>query len=173
MDGEVKKRSHAKKKPQEGRDERGQFTKGHKIAEEVRFQKENAAACKYREEYADELIEYFSAPTYAETVNEKTGIVETIPTRYPTFEEFASNHKVVMQTLYNWEQQSQRFGSAMKRARELQKMHLVQNTLCNRYNPQFAKFLASAEFGMSEKTTTDSNVSFTVTLPKEIDEESN
>ena len=156
MDGEVKKRSHAKKKPQEGRNERGQFTKDHKIAENVRFQKENAAACKYKDEYADEIVDYFlNSPSY------------------PTFEEFATKHRVVMNTLRNWREQSQRFEHAYTVAQQIQKSRLVSKSLDGTYNAQFAKFLASAEFGMSEKTTTDSNVSFTVTLPKEIDEESN
>ena len=39
------------KKPTEAkkRNARGQFVKGNKIGEETRFQKENAASCKYKE----------------------------------------------------------------------------------------------------------------------------
>lgn len=62
-----------KKKPQVGRDERGRFTKDHRIGEATRFEKENAAACKYHEEYADQLIEFFNQPNtrteYSETMN--------------------------------------------------------------------------------------------------------
>ena len=44
------------------RNAKGQFVKGNKIGEETRFQKENEAACKYKEEYCDKLMEFFNQP---------------------------------------------------------------------------------------------------------------
>ena len=75
------------KKPQTGRDERGRFTKDHKIGEATRFAKENAAACKYHEEYADQLIEFFNQPNtrteYSETLNGKGEVVKRVPIIIP------------------------------------------------------------------------------------------
>ena len=44
------------------RNAKGQFVKGNKIGEETRFQKENEAACKYKEEYCDKFMEFFNQP---------------------------------------------------------------------------------------------------------------
>lgn len=38
---------------------KGQFAKGNTVGEQTRFEKENAAANKYKDEYCDMLIEFF------------------------------------------------------------------------------------------------------------------
>ena len=169
------------KKKFPGRDERGRFTKENKIGEETRFQKENAAACKYHEKYADELIEYFNQPAtrteYRETFNGNGVLIKRTPViianDYPTFEGVAAKLGVTVNTLLNWREQSRRFANAYARAKELQKIMLVQNTLRGMYNPMFAKLLAVNEHGMTEKVENKSEVTFSVSLPDEIDEESN
>lgn len=170
-----------KKTPQPGRDERGRFTKDHKIGENTRFQKENAAACKYKEEYADDLIEFFSQPNtrteYIETFNGKGDVIKRvpmiIPTEYPTFEAFAAKLGVRTSTLLYWCNISPRFSDCYSRAKELQKAKLLSNTMCGLYNPMFAKFEAINNHGMKDKIETDSNTSFTIELSSEIDEEAN
>lgn len=170
-----------KKKPQTGRDERGRFTKDHKIGEATRFEKENAAACKYHEDYADRLIKFFNQPNtrtkYSETLNGKGEVIKRVPiivpNEYPTFEAFAAKLGVTTGTLRNWCDQSARFANAYARAKELQKAKLITNTLGGIYNPLFAKFEAINNHGMSDKTATDSTVTFSVELSDEIDEESN
>lgn len=169
-----------KKKESTGRNTRGQFTKGHKIGEATRFAKENAAACKYHEEYADQLIEYFSKPgtrvEYIKRYNRSGDVVsETpilLPNEYPTFEAFAASLKVCMDTLKNWCDQSPRFRNAYVRAKELQNAILRSNTLCGVYNPLFAKFEAVNNHGMSDKTANNSSVTVDVKYSDEIDEES-
>ncbi len=170
-----------KKKPTTGRDERGRFTKDHKIGETTRFEKENAAACKYKEEYADMIIDYFGQPStrveYSEVLD-KNGNVKRrtpiiVPNEYPTFEAFAAKIGVITETLRNWCDQSPRFRHAYARAKEMQKGKLISNTLGGNYNPLFAKFEAINNHGMSDKTATDNTVSFNIKLSDEIDEEAN
>ena len=168
-------------KTKPGRDERGRFTKANKIGEETRFQKENAAACKYHEKYADELIEYFNQPStrteYKEVFNNQGILIKRTPVvvanDYPTFEAFAASHGVTVNTLLNWRDQSRRFANAYARAKEMQKIKLVQNTLRGMYNPMFAKLLAVNEHGMTEKVENKNEVTFNVCIPDEVDEESN
>lgn len=168
------------KKTQPGRDERGRFTKGHKIAEETRFQDENAAACKYKEEYADMLIEFFNKPNttieYAETLNSKGEVIKRVPVvmpaEYPTFEAFAAKIGVTTDTLLNWCDQSHRFRHYYARAKEMQKAKLIANTLRGFYNPLFAKFEAVNNHDMSDKTNSDTSHTFSVVLSDEINEES-
>ena len=170
-----------KKQPQPGRNERGQFTKANKIGEATRFEKENAESCKYHEEYADQLIDFFNQPTtrteYAETLNGKGEVIKrvpiVVPTEYPTFEAFAAKLGVTTLTMRHWCEKSRRFNHAYARAKELQKAKLITNTLGGIYNPLFAKFEAINNHGMSDKTATDSTVTFSVELSDEIDEESN
>lgn len=164
-----------------GRDERGRFTKNHKIGEATRFAKENAAACKYHEEYADKLIEYFGKPSmrteYAKNYDKEGNVIKetpvVIPNEYPTFESFAAQIGVTTETLRNWCDQSPRFKHSYARAREMQRAKLIQNTLSGMYNPVFAKFEAINNHGMSDKTASDNTVTFDIKLSDEIDEESN
>ena len=89
------------KKPAETkkRNAKGQFVKGNKIGEETRFQKENEAACKYKEEYCDKLMEFFNQPDvdiqYKEVFDKKGNVVARtpimLPAAYPTFELFAAS----------------------------------------------------------------------------------
>jgi len=170
-----------KKRTTPGRDERGRFTKDIKIGEATRFESENAEACKYKPEYADALIEYFSKPNvrieYAETFNKDGQVIKRVPVvlpaEYPTFEGFAAKLGVVRDTLRNWCNQSPRFMHAYARAKEMQKDKLIVNSMCGHYNPMIAKFEAVNNHGMSDKVEKDSTISFDVKLSDEIDEESN
>ena len=173
-------RAETKKKRSPGRDERGRFTKGNKISENQLFKKENAVACKYKPEYADKLIEYFSQPAtrveYAKKFDKDGNVVgETpvvLPNDYPTFEGFAASIGVHTDTLRNWCETSRRFRYCYVRAREMQKGKLITNTLSGFYNPQFAKFEAINNHGMTEKTQQDASLVLSVKMPEEIDEES-
>lgn len=168
-----------KKKSSPGRDERGRFTKGNKFSEDQLFEKENAAACKYKAEYADKLIEYFNKPStrveYAKAYDKNGNVIRetpvVIPNEYPTFEGFAMSIGVTTHTLLNWCEENRRFSHCYARAREMQRGKLITNTLSGFYNPQFAKFEAINNHGMTEKTQQDASLVLSVKLPDEIDEE--
>lgn len=169
-----------KKRSSPGRDERGRFTKGNKISENQLFEKENAAACKYKPEYADKLIEYFSQPAtrieYYKRYDKEGNLLEEkpmiFPNEYPTFEGFAMSIGVTTHTLLNWCDENRRFSHCYARAREMQRGKLITNTLSGFYNPQFAKFEAINNHGMTEKTQQDASLVLSVKMPDEIDEES-
>ena len=71
---------------------KGQFAKGNTVGEQTRFEKENAAANKYKDEYCDMLIEFFNKP--ATRIEYKKNYVKgelssetpiVLPAEYPTF----------------------------------------------------------------------------------------
>ena len=88
---------------------KGQFAKGNTVGEQTRFEKENAAANKYKDEYCDMLIEFFNKP--ATRIEYKKNYVKgelssetpiVLPAEYPTFELFAASIGVTTKTLQNW-----------------------------------------------------------------------
>ena len=138
-----------------GRNKSGRFTKGNNFAEG------REAKGKYKKEYTDQLIEYFSKhPTRVEyikrydlegNVKEEEPIV--IGADYPTFEGFAIEIGVSTRTLENWaEKYPTTFGAAYERAKDVQKNMLIVNGLGGRYNSKFAQFIASSQFDMAEKS---------------------
>ena len=169
-----------KKRNSPGRDERGRFIKGHTLSEGQLFEKENAAACKYKPEYCEKMLEYFSQPPtrveYWRRYDKEGNILEekpmVVPNEYPTFESFAASIGVTTRTLLNWCEENHRFSHYYARARELQKGKLITNTLSGFYNPQFAKFEAINNHGMTEKTQQDASLVLSVKMSEEIDEES-
>ncbi len=154
------------KKTTTKRNSKGQFTKGNKVGEETRFQKENAAATKYKEEYCEQIIEFFSQPStrieYKETyfkgeLSSKTPIV--VPNDYPTFEMFAAKIGVTTDTLRNWAEEHPRFRLCYARAKEIQLGKLTSNAMIGLYNPLYAKFEAVNNHGQKDKQEVDTNVS--------------
>lgn len=149
------------------RDKRGRFSPG------------NAAASKYREEYADMLIEYFNRkPNTLERklVRVGGGVEERpvyVPCEYPTLEGFAASIGVTTDTLRNWCDKYSRFRHNYMRARELQRAILTINAIMGLYPAGPAIFEAVNHHGMTYKSRVEGSVTFRVDLPKDVDEESN
>lgn len=104
---------------------------------------------KYKEEYCDELIDFFDKELTREiikTVITKTGEIVEIPeevaTDLPLFQSFAHEIGVCVDTLQEWKSKHDEFSSAYKRAKDLQMIHLVTNGLQGRYSNSFAIFTA-------------------------------
>lgn len=147
------------------RNEKGQFVKGNVIGEETRFQKENAAACKFKEEYCDKIIDFFGKPAtkveYKETyfkgeLTSRTPVV--VATEYPTFELFAASLGVTTETVKNWTEISPRFKVCYARAKEMQLGKLTANAVSGLYNPVYAKFEAVNNHGKADKQEVDTTV---------------
>ena len=111
-----------------GRNKSGKFTKGNNFA------KGRGSPGKYKIEYAQKLIQWFKDCE-----------------SYPTFEGFAVEIGVVSRTLENWREGYPSFADAYERALDIQKNKLITKSLAGEYNGNFAKFIASAQFGMAEK----------------------
>ena len=152
------------------RNAKGQFVKGNKIGEETRFRKKNEAACKYKEEYCDKLIEFFNQPDvdiqYKEVLDKKGNVVARtpiiMPAEYPTFERFAATIGVTNRTLLDWCNQHPRFSDCYARAKEMQLAKLTSNALRGLYNPIYAKFEAVNNHNQKDKQEVETNISGTV-----------
>lgn len=115
---------------------------------------------KYRPEYADEMLEYFSNHDAV-----------------PMFEEFANSKKVTATTMLNWAKKYPRFAAVYDICREIAQTKLLQGGLSGRYNPQIVKLIAMNKHGMSEKSEQkvdasvdgELKVNITVLKPEKVD----
>ena len=160
------KKETTTKKKNIKRNSKGQFVKGNDIGKDTRFEKENTAACKYKDEYCDMLIDYFNQPStrveYKETyykgeLSSRTPII--VPNEYPTFEMFAAKIGVTTKTLQNWCKENARFSFYYERAKEIQLGKLTSNAIMGLYNPLYAKFEAVNNHNKKDKSEVDTNVS--------------
>ncbi len=144
----------------ERKNNNGQFQKNNEIGKSTRFQKRNAAAVKYKDEYCENLLSFF-AEQEREIVYEreyyKDGTLKketpkiVLPTKYPTFEKFATSIGVTAQTLLNWTEKHPRFLSAYAHAKDMQLAIIKGNAITKNYDASFAKFLLVNEYGMSDR----------------------
>lgn len=141
------------KKKKVGKNSKGRFTNGNTYGE-------GAKKDKYKAEYTNQLIDYFSEPPtrveYIERYDKAGNVTEREPVvlgaDYPTFEGFAIKIGVTARTLENWAARyPTTFGRAYERAKDVQKNMIIVNALGGRYNGNFAKFVASSQFDMAEK----------------------
>jgi len=105
---------------------------------------------KYKKEYCEQIIEFFSRPPYEEIEiqhHNKAGMVikteiKRKPNDLPFLSEFARRIDVSHRTLERWAKKHKEFCRAYKDAKELQKAFLITNGLLGLYNPTFAIFTA-------------------------------
>lgn len=157
----------------------GQFKKGNTIGKETRFQKDHDKSCKYKEEYCDRLIAFFT-DIKPEVIYEEFYFpdgslkgkrpVQVIPAKLPTFEGFAWEIGVTVGTLQNWRKEYPQFDTAYARALEKQREMLLVNGTNKQYDGNFSKFLLTNNHGMSDQTKSD--VTYRVVMDGDIDEES-
>lgn len=140
----------------------GQFQSGNEIGMETRFKKKNRAAVKYRDEYCQMLLDYFTLQERQiiyEKKYYKDGTLQCetpkfiLPPRLPTFELFAAKIGVVPNTLLNWCEKYPRFADAYALAKSMQLGIAKQGGAMKDYDGNFTKFLLVNDHGMSDKTT--------------------
>lgn len=147
----------------------------------------NQAASKYRERYADELIEYIeeafdTALDAAANATKKetyypdgtTKAVEPIflPPKCPSLARFARQIGVSPKTLIGWAEQHERFGIAYAYAKEMIQALIVEGAMTKQYDTNFAKFALANFHGVRDVSETTIAVKQAqVELPPEIDEE--
>jgi hypothetical protein len=121
---------------------------------------------KYDPEYCEKVIEYFRRePTSTLYKREyfKDGTIKTeVPiltaNQLPTFEKFADEIGVHVDTLHEWCKVHTEFSEAYAHAKKLQEHIWKVNSLGNLYNAQFAQFLGKNCFGYKDKIDVDMNV---------------
>lgn len=133
------------------RDENGRFVKGSEPI--CPFPKGNQYSDKYREEYAVDIVEFFSRDPIE--VVEVDGVPRQKPCVYPTVERWAATIGVTTETVRAWAERYEGFKVAYHNALQMQKDILITNALTGGYNAQFAKFLATCTHGMVERTAVD------------------
>lgn len=117
---------------------------------------------KYRDEFVEMLLEFFSqAPTREVTVKDAKGNerTEILPGQFPTLARFATNIGVTTETLHDWataknpdgSQKNPAFSYAYKKAKALQEANLVEGTMAGAYNSTFAIFTAKNVLGWRDK----------------------
>lgn len=117
----------------------------------------------FKEEYADQLIEYFDIepferrPLLDKEGNEKGS--EIVPAKFPTLARFAVSIGVTRDTLYEWataknengELKHPDFSYAYKKAKEYQEAILVEGAMANAFHANFSIFTAKNVLGWRDK----------------------
>ena len=105
---------------------------------------------KYKKQYCEQIIKFFSRDPYKEVEVKHYGTdgtlrrteIKRIPNDLPFLSAFAHKIGVSVRTLERWAKVHPEFSGACKRAKELQKEFLITNGLLGLYNPTFAIFAA-------------------------------
>jgi len=112
---------------------------------------------KYKPEYIDAILEYFSVEPYEEKTKRVASQGKQIEIDYtdandmPTFAGFACSIEVHRGTLHEWCRDYPEFYNAYKRAGELQENFLVINGLKSTINTAFGIFTAKNVLGWRDK----------------------
>ncbi|MEE8151313.1 MAG: hypothetical protein V3T43_06315 [Nitrosomonadaceae bacterium] len=134
---------------------------------------------KYKPKYCEEIIKFFSKPRFYEKVKTQkrwdkheskwktVKIKETLMNDLPTFERFAANTGVVVNTLKSWASEYDTFLIALARCKELQKDFLVQMGLPGTYNSSFAIFISTNFTDLENKSVTE-NTNINKELAKDL-----
>ena len=128
---------------------------------------------KYKPEYCEDIIKFFSVPTHRTVDYETEGgrlISKDVANPFPTFEKFACSLGVLLPTLYYWASKFPEFSHAYKRAKALQKNFLVQNALSGLYSPAFSIFLAKNITDLRD--VKEHNVNTNLSFERKLDDKS-
>lgn len=113
---------------------------------------------KYKPEYCQELIDFFSIPrtreievTHKNTKGESWTKTEEKPNPLPQFIDFSMKIGVCDDTLTEWKKTHEEFSAAYNKAKALQKSFLIENGLAGHYNAPFAIFTAKNITDMRDK----------------------
>ena len=113
---------------------------------------------KYKEEYIQKMLDFFSISPYEEVVvkkvSKKGDLFEEkqyIGCDFPTFSKFAVEIGVSRDTLSEWNNKHEEFSVAYKKCKELQRNILIVNGLKGYYNTAFACFTAKNVTDMRDK----------------------
>lgn len=116
---------------------------------------------KYTPEMVDKVKEYLAMTKdeikdIVKSENAQTGFVsyeERLVVSLPTIDDLAVYLGVNRDTIYEWVKIHKEFSDSVDLVVAEQKRRLLNNGLGNIYNASMAKFVLSANHGMSEKTT--------------------
>lgn len=105
---------------------------------------------KYKPEYCDDIIDYFSGEPYS-TETTESGASKKIPNDLPLIQNYAKKIGVCVDTLNEWTKVHPAFSEAYKKARALQEAFWTTNSLHGLYSPAFTIFAGKNMFGWRDK----------------------
>jgi hypothetical protein len=129
--------------------------------------KSNAGApTKYKPEYCQGIIDYFTVQPQVVTYKReyfqngtlKSEYPVVLPAQLPTFQGYADEIGVHIDTLNEWAKVHDEFSEAYARAKQLQEKVWLINGMSNLYNSQFAQFFGKNCLGYRDKSEVDQNV---------------
>lgn len=91
---------------------------------------------KYRPEYCQKIIEYFSVDPYSKHVD-ADGNHTGLPPKAPCIERFADSIGVVKSTLYEWAKRHKEFSNAISIARQKERVFVKDAGLASIYDSRF------------------------------------
>ncbi len=91
---------------------------------------------KYRPEYCQRIIDFFSIDPYEKYVDEN-GNVTDLPPKAPTIERFADSLGVVKQTVYDWSKKHREFLYALNLVRQKERIFIRDAGMASIYDPRF------------------------------------
>ena len=117
----------------------------------------------FREEYAQQLLDFFNVePYYERVIKDKAGTdkIQKVANKFPTLARFATVVGVTRETLHDWATATTEdgmlrfpeFSYAYKRAKDYQESILVEGTMNGVFNAPFAIFTAKNILGWRDKT---------------------
>jgi hypothetical protein len=127
--------------------------------------KSNAGApTKYKPEYCQGIIDYFTVEPqqvvykkeYFQNGTLKSEVPIVLPEQLPTFQGYADNIGVHIDTLNEWTKVHEEFSEAYARAKQLQEKVWLVNGMGGLYNSQFAQFFGKNCLGYKDKTEVES-----------------
>lgn len=103
---------------------------------------------KYKEEYCQQIIEYFKNFKIVKINDEGNKEVQAPP----SLSKFSESIDVSQDTLHEWKKVHPEFSEAFKRAKKVYEDIHVEGAILGLYNPFFSKLVMANRFDWAEKT---------------------
>lgn len=133
------------------------------------------APTKYREEYIEQIVEYFERPysrivkKYKATKDDVIEYEQEVGNYLPTLAGFARLIGSDTVSLYNWSKKYPEFFNAIKKCKAIQEDILVQNALAGHYNPSVAALALKNYSQWKEKHEVDMTTQLKPTIIERLD----
>jgi hypothetical protein len=115
------------------------------------MRKEHGRPSKYKEEYCEEIVKFFDRPYTVlkeESYTDNNGMVKNktkeVANTFPTFQRFAFNIGVNIDTLHEWRKVHPSFSEAFNKCVDLQRDIMIQQGMSGKVNAQFSMLVAKS-----------------------------
>lgn len=105
----------------------------------------------YRPEYCQRIIDYFNVDPFETVKDEEGKDTDIYCHKFPSFERFAQDIGVSVNTIKTWAKNNADFLIAMEKAKRLQVAFLSESALYGLVNSPFAIFMSKNVFGWSDQ----------------------